>query len=270
MVGQQCRPLPDKVIRAEQSLFLAVPEGNQDRPSGRLRKSLEGLHHLDQARDAGGVVVGPVVDEAEGPEAVSLGPVADMVVVGSDHDQFAGKARVAARQEGQHVAEARSEGLVPGAVVAGRLEAEGFDLLNDVGGCRPAAPGAPLAALEGVVSQGLDVAGGISGGDARDRGGQHLGSPAGGGQPGQQSGSGEQMERLGHARGRLLAGRVRDVQNSRHRIPRCHEDSVRSRSLAAPGRFSLFGRGDRGGQQGAGRPVWRGGRVVECASLLKT
>ena len=68
--------------RAEQPCFFAIPQGEEQRPLGRLRQLLHGIEHFQKSRDAAGVVVGPVMDVAPGAEAVVGPPIADMIVVG--------------------------------------------------------------------------------------------------------------------------------------------------------------------------------------------
>ncbi len=79
-----------------------------------------------------------------------------------------------------------TDAVRPGEVVPGRLETEPRELFHDVHAGRPAAPAARLAALEGVVGQGVHVPLGVAGGDARAGGGQigggcRIGEPVGGG-----------------------------------------------------------------------------------------
>jgi hypothetical protein len=106
------------------------------------------------------------VHESEGAVAVAGVAVADVIVVGADDDQLPGEGRIAAADEPEDVAHA-AERLVERAIVAGRLDVEFFQLFDDVGRRGPSAPGSRLAALEGIVGEHVDVAGGIGRLDAR-------------------------------------------------------------------------------------------------------
>jgi len=165
---------------AEQSLFLAVPEGEEDRPAWPLWQPLHRLHQFQEAGHAGGVVVGTVVDEAERAVAVVGVAIAHVVVVGAHDHQFVGCRGIASGLENEDVPH-RAERLVEGPGVTGGLEAgaggfpEPLDLGDDVRPGGPAAAAAPLAALEGVVSQRGYVPARIGGADARVRLGEHFG-----------------------------------------------------------------------------------------------
>ncbi len=168
---QHRRPHAQEVVGAEQSLLLAVPEGDQDRPPRRAGEMTEGLDQLQQSGDARGVVVGAVVDEARGTVAVPRVAVADVVVVGADHDDFLGDRGVAARQERQDVAHA-AEVLEERALVAGGLNGEFLERRDDVGAGGPATAAASLPPLEGVVGQRVNVTARLVGPDARAGGRQ--------------------------------------------------------------------------------------------------
>ena len=189
--GQPRGPRPQEVVRTEQALFLAIPEGEEDRPPRPAWHVLEGLGDLDQPGHSRGIVVGAVVDVAGGAVAVARVAVADVVVVGAHHHQLARHRRIAAGHEREDVAHA-AEGLVIGAVVTGRLEAELFDRLHDVGAGGSAAPAPSLAAFEGIVGQGMHMPAGVGGLNARV-GRRH---PLGGSRlPGGQRRQGEQADR---------------------------------------------------------------------------
>ncbi len=203
------------MIGAEESLFLAVPEGEQDRPPRSARQVLHRLGQFDQAGHAGGIVVGPVMDEAEGSVAVAGVAVADVIVVGADHDQFVGDGRVAAAGEGEDVPHA-AKLLVVAAVVAGGFEPEFFEMADDVTAGGPATAAAPFPAFERVVGKGGDMPLGIFGLNARAGRGHQFGAENGrlptGDQRGRDEQGGEQNRRRRggnphdpHGRGSLLA-----------------------------------------------------------------
>ena len=256
---------------AEQPFFLAVPEGDEDRAAGSLGQPREQGGEFEQAGDAGRVVVGSVVDEADGTVAVGGGAVADMVVVATDDHDFAGECRIVSAQQGEHVLHA-AEPLAVAAVVAGGFESERFELLDDVGGGGAAAAGSGLASFERVVGEDGDVAGGPGGRDpglpglvgrggglGLDRGVELAGDwPAEDGGGNKKCGGGDEASAAGDRPVRM-AGRFGACDAH----PAC-----RSLRACPPGFRIDRGRGSL--VHGDFLPVRRGGRVVECASLLKT
>ena len=165
-MGQGRRACPQEVVRPQQSFLLAIPEGEEDRAAEPFGEMVHRLGQLEEPGDAGGVVVGSVVDVAERTVAVVGVAVADVVEVCSDHDEFPGQDGVAATEDRHYVAHP-AERLVESAVVTGRFEREPRQLVDHVGRRRPAAAGATLAPLEGVVGEGGHVATGVG---AADRG----------------------------------------------------------------------------------------------------
>ena len=173
-LSEQRGPHAHEVVRAQQPLFLTIPEGEQDGPPRSARQVLHRLGHFDQSGHTGGIVVGPVVDEAERAIAVARVAVANVVVVGADHDQFVGDGRIAAAGEGEDVSHA-TKLLVVAAIVAGGFELEFFEVADDVAAGSPTAAAAPFAALESVVGEGADVPLGIFGLNARAGRGHQFG-----------------------------------------------------------------------------------------------
>ena len=173
-MSEQRGPHTHEVVGAQQPLFLTIPEGEQDRPPRPARQVLHRLGHFDQSGHTGGIVVGPVVDEAERAIAVAGVAVADVVVVGADHDQFVGDGRIAAAGEGEDVSHA-AKLLVVAAIVAGWFEPEFFEVADDVAAGGPTAAAAPFTALESVVGEGADVPLGVFGLNARASRGHQFG-----------------------------------------------------------------------------------------------
>jgi hypothetical protein len=138
-----------------------------------MEKAID-IGHFDQAGHTGGIVVGTVVDETERSVAVAGVAVADVVVVGADHDQFIGDGRIAAAGEGEDVSHA-AKLLVVAAVVAGGFEPEFFQMADDVAAGGTTAATAPFAALEGVVSEGADMPLGVFSLNARAGRGHQFG-----------------------------------------------------------------------------------------------
>ena len=206
---------PEEVVGTQQTLLLPVPKRDQHRSPRPARQLAEGLGQFDQSGDTRGVVVGAVVNQTGGAEAIVGCSVADVVVVGADDDHLAGDGRIAARQEGEDVPHA-AERLEETAVVSRWLEPQSLDGLNDVGAGGTPAPTAPLAALEGIVGKGMDVPAGVRRPDARMGRMEPLGGERGGPWTGARNPDNHRRHNEGtnhHGGGGLLAGPGFTVQN---------------------------------------------------------
>ena len=219
---------------------------------------------------------------AERAEAIVGVAVADVIVVGADDHNLLSECWITALNEGQDVPHP-AEGLVVTAGIASGLEAEFRELLDDVGGGRPASPAAPLPSFERVVGEHAHVPPGFRGADRGVGGGHFLrGLPAGGGMEdrgrhegddpgdvpgdgsaaGERAGAGAGLRGVRHDGQGLLARRRSGVQNSRRTISPDHGVSSRFRPPSS-GRPSRVGKARRAGRRsGAGEVAeWSNARL---------
>ena len=150
---QRDRRMGDPMLRAQQPLLLPVPIGEKDRPLRRLGENRERLCQLEHGGRAAGVVVGAGMNLPVGIEAQAAAAVADVVVMGADHDHLVAQFRIAARQHRQDVAAVRVEGLEEPAAIAAAVQMEPGVLVGEVIAGGMAASRARLAAFHRRVGQ---------------------------------------------------------------------------------------------------------------------
>ena len=146
------------MLRAQQAVLLAVPEGEQNRSPRRASAAAHMASTIsNKPGHAAGVVVGAVVDVADGAVAVAPRAVADVVVVGADDDHLAAKFRVAAGNEGEDVPPAARYRLVVAPVSRPAAELEPLQLRADVAAGGQSAPAADVAPPSMVSSASTSI-----------------------------------------------------------------------------------------------------------------
>ena len=126
-------------FRAEQTLFLSIPQCEQDRPSRRRFQFSECLGDGEESRRAAGVVVRAVVDEADRSVTVAAIAIADVVIMGADDDNLRFKFGVGSFNLCQDVSAAGVERLIIGLVGGAAGETEILKLLSEISARRAAA-----------------------------------------------------------------------------------------------------------------------------------
>src|SRR3954463_7005495 len=100
------------MLRSEQALFFAIPKREQDRPLRPRFKLHDSLNELQQTGDPTGIVIGAIMYEACGTKAVGRVAIADVVIVGTDHEVFLLQLWVTPFEHGENIAVLVAKSLI--------------------------------------------------------------------------------------------------------------------------------------------------------------